>query len=210
MKYRVYLAPLIGTGTKQDPFRSLLNSYIDPSAGDWFTDYSNVFRKFSLVFCFASASAHAAIVSDQEVVAISPLCADTTDLRLWLNTSYADIGQPAEDKINQKLESFSIPADWIGPQHALRDVLRYALRFVTITQIAEGEKDSQLLQFISNNLATTVSQISVSIRNRAQTWMQSHNLDTSWISGTTTVRAIIHFILSGITLPTIKIFGEVF
>jgi hypothetical protein len=51
---RIYLAPQIGSGTWKDPYRSLLNQFVNIQAGEEFDEVINDARRESL--CVVDAS----------------------------------------------------------------------------------------------------------------------------------------------------------
>lgn len=78
---RVYRAPQIGTGTWDDPFRSILHDFIDPDKGDSFTEIDNPVKKVSICVLNARQSVHDAIFAYRQanpgqIIYLSDLLSD--------------------------------------------------------------------------------------------------------------------------------------
>jgi len=67
-----------------------------------------------------------------------------------------------------------------------------------------------LKQFALNNLDTTVNQVPQAIRTAIRNWMQSKGLAIGWITNATTVREILHFIVSNLGIGKLRMSGEEF
>ncbi len=81
MAIRIYIAPQIGSGTFQDPYRSLLNNFIDVSQGDWFDEIDNPATRHSICTVHASQATHDKIYADRltnpgRIVYLSTLAPD--------------------------------------------------------------------------------------------------------------------------------------
>lgn len=83
-----------------------------------------------------------------------------------------------------------IDVSWAVPSTPVVDVIQTCMR----------DRRAELLTFIRSSLDGTVADVPVGARTRIQNWMQDKGLDTSWIVGTTTVRAVLKFIVGGLNI----------
>lgn len=64
---RVYRAKQIGSGTRDDPYRSVLHNFVDVTQGDHFEEIDFPLRKFSVCLLSARQSVHDAVVAYEAV-----------------------------------------------------------------------------------------------------------------------------------------------
>jgi len=93
---RVYRAKQIGTGTHEDPYRSILHNFIDIARGDNFQEIDMPSKRFSICLLDAPKSAHDAIVAYEAanpgtVNYLSSLHADMVGLRTQYSQPWADL-----------------------------------------------------------------------------------------------------------------------
>jgi hypothetical protein len=204
---RFYIAPrILRTDDSGEYYSSLLNDFI--AAGESFSEIDNPARRISICCVNASSTTHAAILADSRVFVASPLANDFAELKQKLETLFNSIAGVAT--IKTKLENNGINTAWISASSTLRDVLRYLLRIFTIGQLTYGKNESDIMEFLRNNLDTQVVNISLTIRNKVKAWMQSKGLDVSWIVGATTVRQILHYIVTTLSIGKFIMSGEEF
>lgn len=208
MSIRFYVAPQAGTGTFEAPYRSLLNSFIDVASGEFFQEIDNPARRLSICCVTASDTTHANIAADSRVIVISRLYADLAALKTGLNETLDNI--PGAATIKTKLETVGISTSWITGTNTLKDAIRYLFRVHFMGQIADGEGNANVKTFIANNLDTTVQQVPAQVRNAVRNWMQAKGLAIGWIGNTTTVREVVHFIVTNLGLGIIKMAAEDF
>ena len=208
MKVRFYLAPQQGIGTFLNPYRSILNDLIDIQAGDWFDEIDNPARHISICCVHASDTSHAAILANAQVIPVSPLFASEANIPVGLETVLNSI--PGIATIKTKLEANGINMAWISGSNTLKDAIRYLFKTHAIAQIADGEGKSEVKQLITNNLDTTVNQVPQAIRTAIKNWMQAKGLAIGWITNATTVREILHFIVSNLGIGKLRMSGEDF
>ena len=208
MSISFYLAPQQGTGTFLDPYRSILNNLIDITQGDWFDEIDNPARHISICCVHTSDATHATIATNAQVITVSPLYADDSQLQTGMSTLLSSI--PGIGAIRTKLESNGIDTSWATGSSTIKDAIQYLIRTHSIAQIADGQAFTEVKQFIANNLDTTVGNVSATIRNRVATWMQNHGLDTSWIVGTTTVRQVVAYIINNFSWNKLRMSGQDF
>jgi len=208
MKVRFYLAPQQGTGTEIDPYRSILNDLIDVHQGDWFDEIDNPARHISICCVHALDASHTAILGNTQVIPVSPLFASEADIPTGLETILNSI--PGIATIKSKLETNGINMAWISGSNTLKDAIRYLLKTHAIAQIADGEGNSKVKQLIANSLDATVNQVPQAIRTAIRDWMQAKGLAIGRITNATTVREILHFIVSNLGIGKLRMSGEEF
>lgn len=144
MPIRIYRAPQIGTGTFTDPYRSLLNTFIDVSQGDWFDEIDNPSARQSICTVHARQSVHDAIYADRipnpgRIVYLSPLCADDIEKRAQLTATWTSFNKPFRNNCLSVLANYGITDADIPAGATLKDVLRLALtRFFDHQRAASG------------------------------------------------------------------------
>ena len=180
MPVRIYIAPQIGSGivlspdpsTWSDttgPFRSLLNNFINLAAGEGFEEIDHPARRISICTVEASATTLDAIEGDARVVPVLPI--------------------RATDRTH--LESLGVNTEWITGASTMKDVLRQIVKLFSVAQVADGHGQTDVKEFIRGNLDVQVSAIPVAQRQAIGAWLQSRGIDTSWITGSTTVRQVV-------------------
>jgi len=207
MKVRFYVAPQIGDGTFQNPYRSILNDLVDVESGDWFDEIDHPARRISICCVHASDATHAVILADSRPVPISELYEEGA-VGIGLAKIFNNI--TGSEALKTKMENHGISTAWITNSNTMRDVLRYLIRIFTVTQITDGEGNTNVKEFLKANLTTTVAQIPVGVRTSIRNWMQAKGLAIGWITNATTVREIVHFIIENLGIGKLKMSGEEF
>ena len=199
--YRFYRTALIGTGTRQDPFRSALTKYIvnDGTQDFWSWAYDIANAQYCLAF--TDSATHAAAAADPQITAIGPELADLAAISAWLDTPVGVLGQALSDI----MEGDGFPVDWIGAGVTRRDLWRFITMYHVITQRFKGSGDNSYLAFFKSNLNATVSSLPVAQRNKVQAWMAAQGMDTSWITGATQLREVIIFVAKNSNLPVMTL-----
>lgn len=210
LNMKVYIAPQIGSGTFLDPYRSKLNDYIDIHAGETFDEIDNPARRYSICIVTAQPSTFAVIDADPDIVALTPNDVPPAQLAARLDDLVSTLPIAFRDNVRNELEARGISFAWVGASNTIRDVIRYLLRVHFFCQRAEGEGNADILDFIRENLDTTVAQTPVNIRNAVKTWMENKGLATGWITNQTTVRQILHSIVTDLGFGVIKLAGQNF
>ncbi len=204
---RFYLAPQQGTGTMMDPYCSILNDLINIQQGDWFDEIDNPARHISICCVHASQTSHDAILADGRALPIGNLINDT-QLKVHMDSLLSTL--PNLVTLKTALESRGISTSWFSGSNTIRDGIRYLVRVFSTCQIADGQGDGNIKDLIGKNLTITVAQIPVAIRNGVKTWMQAKGLAIGWITNSTTVREILHFIVENLGFGKFKMSGEEF
>lgn len=207
MSIRFYLAPQQGTGTFQDPFRSILNDLIDVQAGDSFQEIDNPARRISICCVRASDATHAVISADARLLPVSARVADDGLLE-HLETLFNSL--PGIGALKTALEARGISTSWISGSNNVRDGLRYLMRVFSIAQIADGMGNAHVKTIIAQNLDSTVGDVAPAVRNGVKNWMQAKGLATGWITNSTTVRQVIHFIVENLGIGRLRMSGQEF
>lgn len=207
MLVRFYIAPQIGTGTMEDPFRSLINNYVNVSEGEWFDEIDNPARRISLVCVHAIQATHDTIAADTSVIAIGN-ATEEANIKTALDSLISAI--PNVSALKTKLEGIGISTSWYSSDNTVRDGIRYLIRVFSFAQIADGEGNSRIKTFIANNLDTTMNQIPAATRNAASDWMLAKGLATGWITSTTTVRQVLHYVVTNLGFGILRMSSEGF
>jgi hypothetical protein len=148
-------------------------------------------------YCLAEGSTadHTAAEADAEIEPVGPVHDDLPALNTWLDQT----GIP--QAILDDLEADGYPMDWVVPGVTTRrQVFKALSQGIRIHQRMRGfpgltkAQRFDALRFAGRGLTTTVSAIPVTYRNAAEAWMTAHGLDTSWITGSTTLRQVLRYI----------------
>lgn len=217
MSVRIYIAPSIGDGghpatqvsDTTGPFRSRVSKYL--AAGDIHSQTDLPARGLFLSIVDGSATTHTAILADSLITPVTPAAvADMAALAAQLNAPFSSYTLAWRNAAKAKLEGWGINTDWITGTDTLRSVLRAFVKMIHISQrFGLGEGRTGLVEWINANLDTTVSALPLSARNGIGQWMDSVGIDTSWITGTTTVREIQRYIATRLSFPAWHLGGEI-
>ena len=208
---KIYIAPQIGSGTFEDPFRSKINTYIDVSLGESFDEIDNPARLYSICFVTARPATHATITADSEIVSLIQQDVTPAQLASKLDMLVSDLPSAFKNNVKNALEARGISFAWVGASNTVRDVFRYLLRVHFFSQEASGLNSWNFIkQFILSNLTAQISSMDPAVVNIVKNWMASKGLDYSWVSGTTTVRQVLHYIVENRGFGPIKIGGHSF
>uniref|UniRef100_A0A6M3JU11 Uncharacterized protein n=1 Tax=viral metagenome TaxID=1070528 RepID=A0A6M3JU11_9ZZZZ len=208
MKARFYIAPQKGIGTEENPYRSILNDFINIHVGEWFDEIDHPARHISICCVHAGDTVHANILIDAKIFPISPLFNDESEISNGLNLSFDSIFNISA--IKTKLEEHGINTAWISKSNTLKDVLRYLLRNFAICQIIDGQGLINVKEVLKKALVLTVAEISQAQRIAVRDWIQSKGLAVGWINNQTTIREIVHFIVGNLGLGKFRMSGVEF
>ncbi len=208
MLVRFYIAPQTGDGlTVETGFRSIINNYVNVAAGEWFDEIDNPARRISIVCVHAPQATHDTIAADSTIIAIgNPI--EEANIKNALDAPISAI--PNVATLKTKLEGIGISTSWYSADNTVRDGIRYLMRVFSFAQIVDGLGNANIKTFIANNLDTTMNQIPANIRNAVSNWMQSKGLATGWITSSTTVRQVLHFIVTNLGFGALKVSSEDF
>ncbi len=203
MPVRIYIAPQIGSGMLLDPnpanwtdttgpYRSLLNTFVSLAAGEGFEEIDHPARRISICTVEAQATTLDAIEADSRVTPVIPIRAtDRIHLAQILNAPFASYPLPWRNAARTKLEALGINTEWITGTNTMKDVLRQVVKMFSVAQVADGQGQGNVKEFLKGNLDVEVSAIPAAHRQAIGAWLQSRGIDTSWITGTTTVRQVV-------------------
>lgn len=210
--YRFYRAPTLGTGAStQDYIRSKLQNYIvndgtptSPATQD-FWDWS--FRTRSARYCLAwcDSTVHTTIAADAEITVLSPELADIAAIQTWLDGLVGSL--PAG--LATVLEADGISTTWLTGTTTRRQLWRFIAKLHSLVQKLSGSGDADLRDLFKNGLATTVGQVPVAARNKIGNWMINQGMDTSWITGATTLRQVTEFVVANASFPPLRMLTQI-
>lgn len=198
--YRFYLAPRLGTGTRQDPLRSKLANYIINDGTMDFWNWVNRATAVTINMAWCESSLHATIDADAEIRAISPELADVAAVDAWLDGLIGTL----PTALSNAFENAGMPVHWITGSTTRRQFMRFLAGWTWMVQNMTDQERT----FVANNLDDTMNQIGATARNRMRAWMEGKGLDTSWVVNSTTVRAVVVFIVQNGNYPLLS-FGPV-
>jgi len=204
MPLRIYIAPQIGSGlmlspdpsTWSDttgPYRSLLHNLVDGQAGDSFDEIDHPARHISICTVEASVATLDLIDADARVTAAIPVrAADRTALAAILAAPFSSYPLAWRNAARAKLEAWGINTELITGSHTMKDVLRRVIKIFSVAQVADGHGQTNVKEFLKQGLDVQVSAIPAAQRQAIGAWLNSKGIDTSWITGSTTVRQVVN------------------
>lgn len=194
MTFRFYRTAQIGTGTRNDAFRSAMDRYIvADGSGQNFWDWIHDGRPLRYVLARATTATHLTAELDPDITPVSPEMPDLEAVRLWLDSPVL-----ADVTLTTTLENDGISTSWASQQTTRRQVFRFLSRLHVVTQDIRRIDGADALRFFREGLDTSISQVPPAVREAFRTWMQSKGLDAGWITGSTTVRQVVHYVMSNI------------
>lgn len=209
MPIRIYVAQQRGSGSDLDPYTNVLNDLIDVSAGDKFQEIDNTARKVSICVVTASNATHSAIIADGRAVPVTPSVAtDDASFRAILNSPFDSYPTEWKTAAKTKLEQWGVNTGWITGSNSIKDVIRYIIRHYFMAQSATDS--SAMTQLLSVGLDTTAGDLTPQQRSDAREWMQDRGLAVGWITNSTTIREVVHFIGQNMGYGTFTFGGESF
>jgi len=170
--WHLYLVPVIGTGTQEDP-RSpkYLASYAC-------TDYGH--QPQMLCAADVDAGTDAALQANSDVTRIP----DNLD---------AQLGAGAVTAVQNALEARNIPAGWVTQALTYRTVLRTLFGMFSLFQryAAIAQNPNAVIDGATVTLSTQFNQLPLKARQDLQATVASFGLDTSGLTGASTIRQIL-------------------
>jgi hypothetical protein len=167
-----YIVPKIGTGVKGDGFRP---KYIDGTiASNTWTATDLGMESLMVVWADTTPEEDAAIDAQTDAARIPPL--DN------------QIGG-ALTKVSNVLEAANLPANWITATNTFREVLRACLWMTQLMQRLQG----QGIRIFGGGvtLSSTFGSLPANVRSALIEAATFFHLDTSAVTGSTTLRAIL-------------------
>lgn len=187
MALRLYFTQFVGTGTRQDPFRSVIQDLVPVklSAVDGRVNATLV-TGWALVKVDATPAQHTILTADARVVYL-PL-EDATGRVVDMSETLGTVSAANRTTIRTRLEARHIPDDGITLSDTVGSVLRRIVRRFLVRQIL-GADD------LSEGLDTLVSAIPVAKRQAIRTKLLAHGIDFDGVLLTDTVREAIRKIV---------------
>lgn len=166
-----YLVPVIGTGTRADPFTV---SHAATIARFWSGSMIMGLEPFALVMVRdIDQSAIDELNADVDVVAVPPLNVTVT------------AGALATVKAN--LEKCNIPAGWVTAGMPYSTIVRACAAYIQLHQRYQGLNAARLLG-AGVTLDTRINQLSANVQTKMANLADSFGFDRTGIVGTTTLR----------------------
>lgn len=195
--FRFYRAPREWV---TDPFlhrRSKMCQYVTSPAGTWWEWLNDGRPNISFGLVEADATTMALTNADTEIIPLSPEFADVSEAQSWLDGAHTGMTQEVKDQF----ETDGVNTDWVVGSITCRHIFRYLSRYHWVMQRIKGLQDADALGIFKVALTYTVSDVPLAARQRIAIWMTNNGLDTSWITGSTSVREVIHYILENKDWP---------
>lgn len=205
LQYRFYRSPVV-PWTRPGSVAAKIFQYISNSEdGTVFVHHLlNKARPVDYSFVCCDETIHNTIEADLEIQAMSPRFADLPAVQAWLDGDWDST--PATAKL--QFENDGISTAWTAPATTRRNFWRYLNRYHSITHDLARDKDPDLFELLKANLNLTVGTIPAAKRQKFANWMNRKGLSTTWITGTTTIRQVVQFVLENIDWPAPNL-GEV-
>lgn len=172
MAVRVYLVPIIGTGTRQDPRRAKYFAGVIPNFA--MMDYG--LEPVGLVAADVTTAQNTSISANADVTTIPA------------NLDAAPSGG-ALTATKNALESLNIPAGWVNGTQTYRDILRIVAQIFQLAQRIKGLGGDRLFP-AGVTLATQFQDLPSAYRQVLIDAATSFGWDISSLSGTNTLRVI--------------------
>jgi len=197
MSWNIYLAPTVMAN--KSGVDTLFPSFVDDLDGTahearWQFSFAR-----DCVICFVECpdAAHTLIQVRAGVVRILPLLgASFAQIKENYNTPLTDVFTGAQlVAVRNAIEAKGFDMEWTDASTTLKQVLRFLLKCHIMGEWAEFAGNTNLKAFLAANLDATVGSLTAAQRNAASTWMTNHGLAIAWITGSTTVRAVMRYIM---------------
>lgn len=194
MAFRFYIVPATGAGTFQSPRGP--KYFIDGTvSGDWDAkDYGP--EAWMIVYSNLSAGDDALLVSQPDAFAL-PFDLDQT----------LTAGQVTS--VQAKLEAINMPSAWVNTSRTWRYVLKATLGIISFMQHFRAFNLSRLFSG-AVSLDTTYNALPLAVRNALLQTAQDMNLDTSGITGASTIRQILRAVGQQLEGRTVVFLGQAF
>lgn len=174
MTRRLYLAPIVTlTLGNRSPLASKVLEYgVQPNI-------SSVLSR-NKTWCISSAdfddTQHALVAADPEITSIPFASLDNT---------WNDFTPAQRTAIGSRLEALAVPMDWIAVNTSVADLLRMATRVALLGQMLKADALDDV------SLDSTFGSLPAARRNRILAWSAANGVDTTGLTGSTTIRAML-------------------
>jgi hypothetical protein len=212
LTYRLYRTQRIGTGrlisdpkepgaTRPDPFRSALDAYItQDETGQNFWDWVHDARPVRYALARCESGLHVVLAAHARISALSPECADISDLQTWLDGPVS-----ADAAFLARLEGDGCSTAWLRGSTTRRQLVRYLMHLHVMMQDARHTKVTDLLTCMAHNLDTRLGDVPVGMRQAVRTWIEGKGLTTTQFKNTSKVREVLHYLRENIDWPTLTL-----
>ena len=198
LTFRIYRSLVIGDGlSPATAKRSALTRYIKDDGESGFWDWTHEAREIRYSLARCDSTVHTLISADVDITAIS---GEFPDWQAWLDLPLSSVPLATRNL----LESDGFPIGWATAQTTRREAFIYISRIHLMMQELRRLRDMDAMQLFTGGLDATVNTLSAQVRSRVSTWMVNHGLNSSWITGTTTIRQVIHFIVTNTNWPSLS------
>lgn len=102
-----------------------------------------------------------------------------------LDDTWNDFTSGQRTAIGNRLEALHVPMDWISVNTSVADLVRMAVRTALLGQMLKADALDDI------GLDTTFGQLPAARRNRIIAWANDNSVDTTGLSGSTTIRAML-------------------
>ena len=211
MKSRFYIAPQIWRQeTLPDShvieyWSSLLNDFINVHAGEWFDEVDHPGRHISICCVDALDASHSNMLADSRVCPVSGLFDSREDIPSGVNSTLDSV--PNISVMKTKLENLGIDTTWITGATSVKQALRFILKLFSISQHLTGKKLLLVRHVLEVSPDLTVTNIPTEKRNAVRNWMENKGLAVDWITGTTTLRQVVNYIMLHLPFGKIRMGG---
>lgn len=172
MSFRIYLMPIGGAGTRQDPRKPKYASSFD-GTGYTMMDYG--LEPVCLVEVEnISAGAHNIVAANPDVTALPIDLSQTIGAQLTV--------------VQNTLAGLNIPENWVQAGFSYLQVLRVVVLVFQFMQRLHGLLPNARLFDTGVTLATRINQLPANVRTALNAAATSFGFDTAGLTGTTTLR----------------------
>lgn len=194
LEFNAYLAPKVvvamGAPLHMDARVSAIARDVAGIEEEW--TYDNPSRPVILSVVKAAPAVHQAIQALSGVTTIFPVVSATlAQIRTHAGTPVVAFGTAWASALRTSLEAFGIDTSWASADTTLQELLRRLVRTHAIAQEADFADGSAVRSFLAANLDATVGSLPAAVRNGARTWLEARGVNLSWVTGTSTVRAVL-------------------
>ncbi|HEY5574951.1 MAG TPA: hypothetical protein VIK64_18155 [Anaerolineales bacterium] len=196
--WKLYRTNRIGDGTRLNAYRSPFADLIldDGISGllQWINDARPIY--YEVAIC--EETIHTSVAGNPDIKGISPLFFSAALFQAWLDSTW-EIALDLSAMTQIEVDGFSL--SWLSPGNSCKDVIRYISKIHVAIQRLRRLRDEDSLDLFRSLLDNAVNTLSPVKRSKISSWMQSMGLDTSWITGSTKIRQVIHYIVENINWP---------
>lgn len=174
MTRRLYIAPIV---TLSIGSRSPLGSKVlEYGIQQGISSVLSRDKTWALTTADFDNTQHALVAADPDITDV-PFSA--------LDNTWNDFTVQQRTAIGNRLETFHVPMDWISGSTSVADLIRMAARVALIGQMLKADALDNI------SLDSTFGSLSAARRNRILAWAADNNVDTTGLSGSTTIRAML-------------------